>query len=62
MKLYCVNLQEYVPFTGGETLQSVVDRLGGRLGFTPLCALVNNKEEGLSFPLYAPKQVEFVSV
>ena len=62
MKLYCVNLQEYVPFTGGETLQSVVDRLGGRLGFTPLCALVNNKEEGLSFPLYAPRQVEFVSV
>ena len=62
MKLYCVNLQEYVPFTGGETLQSVVDRLGVRLGFTPLCALVNNKEEGLSFPLYAPKQVEFVSV
>lgn len=62
MKLYCVNLQEYIPFTGGETLQSVVDRLGGRLGFTPLCALVNNKEEGLSFPLYAPKQVEFVSV
>ena len=24
MKLYCVNLKEYVPFEGGETLQSVV--------------------------------------
>ena len=62
MKLYCVNLKEYVPFEGGETLQSVVGRLAGRLGFTPLCARVNNKEEGLSFPLYAPKQVEFVPV
>ena len=62
MKLYCVNLQEYIPFTGGETLQSVVERIGDRLGFSPVCARVNNKEEGLSFPLYAPKQVEFVAV
>lgn len=62
MKIYCVNLQEYIPFTGGETLQSVVARLDGRLGFSPVCARVNNKEEGLSFPLYAPKQVEFVPV
>lgn len=62
MKIYCVNLKEYIPFTGGETLQSVIGRLGSRLGFSPVCARVNNKEEGLSFPLYAPKQVEFVPV
>lgn len=62
MKIYCVNLKEYIPFTGGETLQGVVGRLGGKLGFSPVCARVNNKEEGLSFPLYAPKQVEFVPV
>ncbi|MBD5322957.1 MAG: nucleoside kinase [Bacteroides sp.] len=62
MKIYCVNLSEYIPFTGGETLASVVDRIGGRLGFAPVCARVNNKDEGLSFPLYAPKQVEFMPV
>lgn len=62
MKIYCVNLKEYIPFTGGETLQGVVERLDGKLGFSPVCARVNNKEEGLSFPLYAPKQVEFVPV
>jgi len=62
MKLYCVNLKEYIPFTGGETLQNVADRLGERLGIVPVSARVNNKEEGLSFPLYAPKQVEFVPV
>lgn len=50
MKLYCVNLKEYVPFEGGETLQSVVGRLAGRLGFTPLCARVNNKEEACRSP------------
>ena len=62
MKIYCVNLNEYIPFEGGETLQSIVGRLDGKLGFSPVCARVNNKEEGLSFPLYAPKQVEFVPV
>ncbi|MDE6393712.1 MAG: nucleoside kinase, partial [Duncaniella sp.] len=62
MKIYCVNLSEYIPFTGGETLASLVGRIGDRLGFAPVCARVNNKEEGLSFPLYAPKQVEFMPV
>ena len=56
MKIYCVNLQEYIPFTGGETLQSVVARLDGRLGFSPVCARVNNKEEGLSFPSTLPSR------
>ncbi|MDE6378529.1 MAG: hypothetical protein K2K72_07285, partial [Duncaniella sp.] len=60
MNIYCVNLQEYIPFAGGESLASVAARLGDRLGFTPACARVNNKDEGLSFPLYAPKQVEFL--
>ena len=62
MKIYCVNLKEYVPFTGGESLASVAARLADRLDFAPVCARVNNKDEGLSFPLYAPKQVEFLSV
>lgn len=62
MNIYCVNLKEYIPFTGGESLASVASRLGRRLGFVPACARVNNKYEGLSFPLYAPKQVEFLAV
>ena len=62
MRIYCVNLQEYVPFTGGETLASVAARLADRLEIVPVCARVNNKDEGLSFPLYAPKQVEFLSL
>ena len=62
MNIFCVNLSEYIPFTGGETLASVIDRIGDRLGFAPVCARVNNKDEGLSFPLYAPKQVEFMPV
>lgn len=62
MKIYCTNLKEYIPFTGGESLCAIAERLRPQLGFTPVCARVNNKEEGLSFPLYAPKQVEFLPV
>lgn len=61
MKVYCVNIQEYIPFVGGETLAHLAGRISDRLSFTPVCARVNNKDEGLSFPLYAPKQVEFYS-
>lgn len=39
----------------------VAAMIGEGLDFRPVCALVNNKSESLSFPLYAPKQVEFLS-
>ncbi|MDE7442946.1 MAG: nucleoside kinase, partial [Muribaculaceae bacterium] len=57
-----MNLGEYIPVEGGETLLDIYSRISDRLAFTPICARVNNKNEGLRFEIYAPKQVEFLPV
>ena len=59
LSIYCSNLSEYIEISRGETLGEIGRRLAGRLGFEPVCALVNNKNEDLWFELYHPKQVEF---
>lgn len=62
MKIYCTNLKKYVPFTGGETLLEIFERLKGEFahGFTPICARVNNKTEDLHYPVFGPRQVEYL--
>ena len=30
--------------------------MAGEIGFTPICARVNNKTEDLSFPVFSPKR------
>lgn len=60
MKIYCVNMKEYVDFSGGETLLDVYERISHRIPFRPICARVNFKAEDLRFPLFAPKQVEYL--
>ena len=62
LKIYCKNINEYVDFTGGETLMDIYSRLADRSPERPICAHVNNKTEDLQFPLFAPKQVEFLTV
>ena len=62
LKIYCKNINEYVDFTGGETLMDIYGRLSDRIPERPICAHVNNKTEDLQFPLFAPKQVEFLTV
>ncbi|MDE7472510.1 MAG: nucleoside kinase [Muribaculaceae bacterium] len=62
LKVYIDNLGRYVDFNGGETLLDICRRVGDELGFTPICAHVNNKTEGLRFPLFAPKKVNFLDV
>lgn len=62
MKIYCVNINEYIEIQGGDTLLKIAESLGARLPFRPLCALVNNKAADLRFAVYSPKQVEFVSL
>ena len=62
MKIYCKNLKEYVKFQGGESLLEIYDRLKDRIDITPICARVNNKTENMNFPVYSPKQVEFLDI
>ena len=59
LALYCTNINEYIPFAGGDTLVDIYLRIADRLGFEPICARVNNKTEGLDFRLFMPKVVEF---
>ncbi|MBD5356351.1 MAG: nucleoside kinase [Bacteroides sp.] len=61
MKMYCKNTGTYVSMLGGEKVIDMLPRLGNELPFYPICALVNNKTEDLCFPLFSPKQVEFLS-
>lgn len=60
MKIFCKNTNEYVPVNGGESLYDIYLRLKDSIGFTPICARVNNKTEALSYPVFGPKMVEFL--
>ena len=62
MKIYCKNLKEYVKFQGGETLMEIFGRLKERINIIPICARVNNKTENMNFPVFSPKQVEFLDI
>lgn len=61
LKIFCKNLGEYVDFEGGATLMEIYRTLSDRIPETPICAHVNNKTEDMQFPLFAPKQVEFLT-
>lgn len=60
LKIYCKNIEDYVDVSGGERLIDISRRLDARLGFKPICARVNNKNEDLSFEVFHPKQVEYL--
>jgi len=61
LKVYCKNIEEYIPFKGGDTLMDIYNTIADRIPEHPICAHVNNKTEELQFPLFAPKQVEFLT-
>ncbi|MDD2960549.1 MAG: nucleoside kinase [Muribaculaceae bacterium] len=61
LKIFCKNINEYVEIKGGDTLSHIYDKVKDRIAVKPICARVNNKTEDLAFPVYAPKQVEFLS-
>ena len=60
ISLYIVNTGRSVEVEGGTTLQELADILEPELGFKPICARVNNKTEALAYPVYAPKDVDFL--
>lgn len=62
IKIYCANLGEYIEVEGGTTLLEISRQLAPRLGFEPICARVNNKNEALAFPVFQPKKIEFLSI
>ncbi|MDE6272140.1 MAG: nucleoside kinase [Muribaculaceae bacterium] len=61
IKIFCLNTRQYIDVEGGLTLMQLAVRLASELPFTPICARVNNKTQNLAFPIYQPKQIEFLS-
>lgn len=61
MKIFCKNINRYVAAEGGATLAAIYSGISSQIAFSPICALVNNKVEGLDYAVYSPKQVEFLS-
>lgn len=62
LQIYCKNIESYVDIKGGETLLEIFRRLSDKIGIKPICAHVNNKTEGLDYPIFMPKMVEYVDV
>lgn len=62
LKVYCKNISRYLPFNGGDTLDDIYRRVADEIPFRPICARVNNKTEDMQFPVFAPKQIEFLPV
>lgn len=60
IKVYITNTRSYVDVEGGSTLLQIAEKLGDELTVNPICARVNNKTEDLCFPVFSPKQVEFL--
>ena len=60
IQVYCTNIGRYVEVDGGTSLLEIAENLRDVLDFNPICARVNNKAEDLFFPVFSPKQVEFL--
>ncbi|MDE6332978.1 MAG: nucleoside kinase, partial [Muribaculaceae bacterium] len=60
LKVYCRNICDYVDIDGGKKLVDIYKGIQDRIGFEPLCALVNFKNEDLNYAVYQPKVVEFL--
>ena len=60
IEIFCKNTGEYICVQGGETLGEIFSRIAPGIGITPICAKVNNKTEDLGYPVFSPKQVEYL--
>ena len=61
MEIYIKNQDRYVEAQGGSSPLSLLADASVSLPFRPICCRVNNKTEDLRFPMYSPKQVEYLS-
>ncbi len=61
MEIYIKNQDRYIEAEGGSSPLSLLADESVKLPFRPICCRVNNKTEDLRFPIYAPKQVEYLS-
>lgn len=60
--VYVKNIGRYVEIDGATTLLDIARSIASEIPFTPISAHVNNKSEDLMFPVFQPKEVEFLPV
>ena len=60
--IYCKNTNSYHDFPIGTTLLDISTQLNIRLKHDMVAARVNYKVEGLNFPIYKPKDIEFIDI
>lgn len=60
IQIFCENTGAYLNVKGGETLLEIYERIQDKMGIKPICAHVNNKTEGLCYPVFMPKKVKFL--
>lgn len=60
IQIFCENTGKYMDVKGGETLLDVYNRIKDEISVKPICAHVNHKTEGLNYPLFMPKMVDFI--
>lgn len=61
IKIFCQNTGSNIDIEGGMSLMQLAGRLSAQLGFSPICARVNNKTQNLGYQIYQPKRIEFLS-
>ena len=61
MEIYIKNQDQYVAAEGGMSPLSLIMSGEVKLPFRPICCRVNNKTEDLRFPIYSPKQIEYLT-
>ena len=62
VRVFCRNSGQTADVPLGSTLEEVYAALGLRMTHGPLLAKVNNKEEGMHYRVYKPKDVEFLDI
>ena len=62
LQIYCKNNKISQNFELGTTILEVYNKIKPEMPHRALCALVNNRVEGLKFRLFGSKQIEFLDI
>ena len=52
LKVYCKNVERYIPFEGGATLTDIYESIADELPERPICSQVNTKTQAMQVPLF----------
>ena len=62
LQIFCKNNKKFENFEFGTTLLQVYHAIKPNLTYKPLCAIVNNQLQGLTFRLFGRKDIEFLDL